>query len=74
MEARGAAAHQRAVAAAERAGGRRILGWAGWAELPSDMGRLHRDGARTTGRNGLQKSFSDLNQGFELKNQGFKYF
>jgi hypothetical protein len=25
-------------------------------------------------RNGLQKPFSDLNQGFEFKNQGFKYF
>jgi hypothetical protein len=38
-EARGAAAHWRAVVAAGRAGGRRP-GWAGWAELPGNMGRF----------------------------------
>jgi hypothetical protein len=37
-------------------------------------GRLQGKGARATRRNVLQKPFSDLNQGFEFKNQGFKYF
>jgi hypothetical protein len=55
------------VAAAGRAGGRRRPGWAGWAKLPGDMGRFQIEVARATRRNGLQKPFSDLNQGFEFK-------
>jgi hypothetical protein len=62
------------VAATGRAGGRRRPGWASWAELPGDMGRFQREVARATRRNGLQKPFLDLNQGFVFKNQGFKYF
>jgi hypothetical protein len=51
MEARGAAAHRRAVVAAGRAGGRIRLGW---AELPGDMGRFQREVARATRRNGMK--------------------
>jgi hypothetical protein len=61
---RGAAACWRAVVAAGRAGGRRGPDWAGWAELPGDMGQFQREVAHATRRNGLQKPFLDLNQGF----------
>jgi hypothetical protein len=51
-------------------------GWAGWVENGSKRlsgaGWFQGKGARTTRRNGLQKPFPDLNQGFEFKNQGFK--
>jgi hypothetical protein len=53
-------------------------GWAGWAKngpkRPSRTERFQGKGARATRRNGLQKLILDLNQGFEFKNQGFKYF
>jgi hypothetical protein len=54
MEARGAAAHRRAVVAAGRAGGRIRPGWAGWAKLPGDMGRFQREVAWATRRNGMK--------------------
>jgi hypothetical protein len=52
------------VVAAGRARGRRGPDWAGWAELPGDMGQFQREVAHATRRNGLQKPFLDLNQGF----------
>jgi hypothetical protein len=55
-------------------------GWAGWAKKAERSGPVPRKGSASHKeewaeiRNGLQKPFSDLNQGFEFKNQGFKYF
>jgi hypothetical protein len=55
-------------------------GWAGWAEKAEQSRPVPRKGSAghkgewAEIRNGLQKIFSHLNQGFEFKNQGFKYF
>jgi hypothetical protein len=54
--------------------------WAGWADkaersgLVPIKGRAGHKEEWAEIRNRLQKPFSDLNQGFEFKNQGFKYF